>query len=438
MDCFYKVTGITSSNVELDYYFANWHQHLDVGNVVKINNGTTIFIKNVELVSLSLNQINERVEAFPMVTLVDTFKVVSMTFPSSNKEYHYYTRAKDWLLGQKWKKKDGTIMTFKGYVAPWESRATKILPDGHRVPLDDEWAESYTKDWLVYGSGFKLALLPTDNRLYIGQIIKIKDRYIKIESFENAPHNGATFLKYIQEPISVKELPIDTVFKILLKSDYRTARKKWYDFKNMFENENEKEIKPMNNIKNKFSSMLFGDLSFGKIKTPLIKFSLNGIAFRDRGDKYSTYDVKKNELTDVTPFVFDMDFVFEMPMAVKDIKEGDIINHKGVYVVIKTAYEDGSFAAVDPIAAQEITILPVKNVFGFNYVSKVVNLFEGMKPDAENPFGNINSMLPFMMMSDNGDNSNMLMAMALAGNGLGAENGLDFMKNPLMLMALCK
>ena len=194
----------------------------------------------------------------------------------------------------------------------------------------------------------------------------------------------------------------------------------------------------MNNIKNKFSSMLFGDLSFGKIKTPLIKFSLNGIAFRDKGDKYSTYDVKKNELTDVTPFVFDMDFVFEMPMAVKDIKEGDIINHKGVYVVIKTAYEDGSFAAVDPIAAQEITILPVKNVFGFNYVSKVVNLFENVKPDAENPFGNINSMLPFMMMSDNGDNSNMLMAMALAGNGLGAENGLDFMKNPLMLMALCK
>lgn len=191
----------------------------------------------------------------------------------------------------------------------------------------------------------------------------------------------------------------------------------------------EKENKTMNFMKN---------LEFGKINTTLIKMSMCGLAFQRTDKSYATYDAKSNTFTDVTDFLMDMDCVFVMPVAAKDIKEGDVIKHLNTYVVVKSVNEDNTISAISPIKAEEICIIPTKNLFGFNYYSKVMNFFDGMMtPDAENPFGN-----PLMLMMLFGDNKDFggdmksMLPLLLLNN----QNGdmKDIMSNPLFFLAMSK
>lgn len=177
---------------------------------------------------------------------------------------------------------------------------------------------------------------------------------------------------------------------------------------------------------------MFKNFEFGKINTDAIKFSINGLAFKQADGSYATYSAEKHEFTDVSAFIIDMDFIFAMPVALKDLKRGDIVKHLNKYVIIDGIYEeDGTIKAIDPLAGEEKVIIPVKNMFGFNYYTKIVNVFENMNitPNAENPFGNI---LPFMMVRDGRFDDTMMLAMMMQ-NG---EASADFMKNPFMMMAL--
>ena len=181
---------------------------------------------------------------------------------------------------------------------------------------------------------------------------------------------------------------------------------------------------------------MFNGIEFGKINTSAIKYSVAGLAFRSVDGSYLTYDLEKMEATNVADMVFDMDCVFAMPIAAKDIKRGDIVKHQGIFVIIKHKYEDGTIAAIDPVNSTEVTIIPVKNVFGFNYVTKVFNVFEGMAPNGDNPFGDMSKMLPMMMcMGEKGNNDmfSMFAMMSMCGGDC-----KDMMSNPLMMYALMK
>lgn len=188
------------------------------------------------------------------------------------------------------------------------------------------------------------------------------------------------------------------------------------------------EEKTMNFNANK----IFKNLEFGKINTDAIKFSLNGLAFKMSDGSYATYDIEKKEATDVSAFVMDTDFIFAMPVALKDIKKGDIIKHLGKFMIVEGIFaEDKTLSVIDPLAAEEKVLIPVKNAFGFSYYTKIVNIFDraDFKPSEDMPFGNI---LPFMLMSEGNMDNSMLFAMMM--NKDSAE--MDFMKNPLMMMAL--
>lgn len=179
---------------------------------------------------------------------------------------------------------------------------------------------------------------------------------------------------------------------------------------------------------------MFKNFEFGKINTDAIKFSINGLAFKQADGSYATYSAEKHEFTDVSAFVMDTDFIFAMPVAIKDLKKGDIVKHLNRYVIIEGIFEeDGTIKAVDPLAGEEKVIIPIKNMFGFNYYTKIMNIFDGMNmtPNAENPFGNF---LPFLMMRDGGFDDTMMLAMMMQNNG----NSADFMSNPFMMMALLK
>ena len=180
------------------------------------------------------------------------------------------------------------------------------------------------------------------------------------------------------------------------------------------------------------------NLEFGKINTSLIKMSMCGLAFQRTDKSYATYDAKSNTFTDVTDFLMDMDCVFVMPVAAKDIKEGDVIKHLNTYVVVKSVNEDNTISAISPIKAEEICIIPTKNLFGFNYYSKVMNFFDGMMaPDVENPFGNpLMLMMLFGNEKDFGGDMKSMLPLLLLNNQNGDTK--DLMSNPLFFLALTK
>ena len=192
----------------------------------------------------------------------------------------------------------------------------------------------------------------------------------------------------------------------------------------------EKENKTMNN----FSKMI-GNFKFGKVDSYKIKFSLTGIAFRDASGAYCTYDIDKNELVNVSNFTFDESMLYQMPVAIDAVKKGDVIttkDHLG-YVVVKEVTEEGTFKCVMPATGVVTEILPEKNIFGFNFVTKVINPFgEMIKPSADNPFGDMSSIMPLMMlMGDEKSGDNDFFKTMLMMNMMGGKTNEI---NPMMMM----
>ena len=191
--------------------------------------------------------------------------------------------------------------------------------------------------------------------------------------------------------------------------------------------------KEFNNMKKIFGTY------FGKFDTNSIAMSIYGMAVKDTTGRHVTY--KDGEIMDVSEFIIpNMNYFFAMPTAINAIRVNDIILHQDKPTMCIKGNEDGSIRAID-FTTQEIKdIMPKKNPFGFNFVTKVVCPFgensfmmEGFGADSSNPFGN---MLPMMMLMDGKsgakDNSDMLMMAMMMGNGG------DFTSNPMMMYMMMK
>jgi len=125
--------------------------------------------------------------------------------------------------------------------------------------------------------------------------------------------------------------------------------------------------------------------------------------------------------------------MYKMPVAIEQVKVGDVVihNRKPVYV---TGIADGKLSAIDVMAGEEKVVLLTRNMFGFNFVTKVVSLMDmtGMtKPSAENPFGNM-WMLALMGDGKEFDFKDMLMMQMLSGQV--PANGM----NPMLMLMLAK
>ena len=131
-----------------------------------------------------------------------------------------------------------------------------------------------------------------------------------------------------------------------------------------------------------------------------------------------------------------MNYFFAMPIAITEIRVRDIILHQDKPMMCINGNDDGSIRAID-FTTQEIKdIMPKKNPFGFNFVTKVVCPFgensfmmDGFGADSSNPFGN---MLPMMMLMDDKDGTKdktdmMMMAMMMSGGHL------DLTSNPMLM-----
>lgn len=207
------------------------------------------------------------------------------------------------------------------------------------------------------------------------------------------------------------------------------------------DNDNEKEKKSMN---------MFKGFEFGKVDGNKVRMSMYGLAVRNQAGTWVSYDVNTGNVIDVDPFNMDgSQFMYKMPVALSQVNKGDMIIHncKPVYVTGKD--ESGKLVVIDIFDGEEKMILPTRNMFGFNFATKVVSLMDmaGMgKPDAENPFGNMwmlammgdgkdfdmkdfmmlnmmngnvgaqmNPMMMLMLMGDKGQDNDLMMAMAMSG-----------------------
>lgn len=175
------------------------------------------------------------------------------------------------------------------------------------------------------------------------------------------------------------------------------------------------------------------NFDFGKITNDSIRMSMYGMAVKNASGVWTAYDKGTGDLMDVDVFNFDgSNFLFKVPVAIKDIAVGDVIVHarKPMFVISKT--EAGDLIAIDPVAGEKKTIMPSKNMFGFNFATKVVSLFDnlmGQTPTSENPFGN---MWMLMLMDGKSDLKDIMISMMLINQASGSTNTF----NPMMLMLM--
>lgn len=171
-----------------------------------------------------------------------------------------------------------------------------------------------------------------------------------------------------------------------------------------------------------------------------IRMSMYGLAVKNQAGEWVSYDSNNGEIVNVDVFNIAEGgkWFYKMPVSVDDIAVGDLLIHakKPCYVV---DFNENTLnpIVIDIFSMERKEILLQKNMFGFNFATKVVSLFDGFggeKPSAKNPFGN---MLPFFFMSNrSGDIDPMLMFMMMQGQN-GPENTSAF-GSPLMMYLMMK
>lgn len=179
------------------------------------------------------------------------------------------------------------------------------------------------------------------------------------------------------------------------------------------------------------------NFDFGPCTGDRVRISMYGIAIQNVSGTWVSYDPKSESVIDVDIFNFAdaAKYMFKMPVAIKDIAVGDVIVHNKVPVFV-TDVTDGNITVIDIRAGEKKEIIPTKSMFGFDFVTKVVSLFNavGAAPTPDQPFGN---MLPFLMLNgENGKDIDPMMLMLMMQNQGGDASTL--FNNPMMLYCMMK
>lgn len=182
------------------------------------------------------------------------------------------------------------------------------------------------------------------------------------------------------------------------------------------------------NVKKENDTMMKGiNFDFGPCGNT-VRLSMYGMAIQNISGEWVSYNPDSREIINVD--VFNMadggKYMYKMPVAIADVKEGDIVIHNRVPMFVTAINENGTFEVTDVRAGETKNIIPTRNMFGFNFMTKVVSLFGAFTnaPTADQPFGN---MLPFLMMNgENGKDIDPMMFMFMMNQG--GNTGM----NPMM------
>lgn len=160
------------------------------------------------------------------------------------------------------------------------------------------------------------------------------------------------------------------------------------------------------------------NIDCGKITSDDIAASIYGVAIKGLDGRFRAFDKSKGTIIDVTGTTFDSDdMLWIIPCALKDISVGDVIINAGNYVTVTKIHSDGTFSVVDPKASEQKIAIPAKNMFGFDFISKVFCMIDGfIKPSPDEPFG-INPLM-LIALSDKGNMNDILMLSMLGGQSI--------------------
>lgn len=364
--------------------------------------------------------------------------VIQVQFPNSNRIYDYYIHesARGFLrIGQKYRIVNDYFYNYKCLeVTIKDIRTTDQIHNASRLIIA-----------FIYNSDFGRDITWID-QIMVGNLTiaqREKNRSV-LEEIGIGPGNNTLFMEYFYtteyEELSYDDWDADDVLENVTTSITDKIGQLTKYIENLSTTVNNK-----NEINKGDDNMnIFSNFDFGKVTKDNYAMTLKGIAYRSIGDSstesshsyaYVQYNPETNDFEDVTPFILDInvkDFLFKMPVATSAIKAGDIILDMQAPVFVKSV-KGSEITVVDPITREVRIILATKNVFNFNFVTKIVNLMDNFNlvgsASAENPFGNI---LPLMMLSENKNMKDMLPLMLL-GNG-----SVDFASNPMMLYFLMK
>lgn len=209
------------------------------------------------------------------------------------------------------------------------------------------------------------------------------------------------------------------------------------DWKGIQDYVTEHENKYHNDENNKENEkMKFANFDFGPCTNDYVRISMYGLAVKNTAGTWVSYDVDHKKMMDVDVFSFEGGkYLFKIPVAIDDVDIGDVIIHNKMPMFVEGLAKGGALCVVDPIHGETKTILPLRSPFGFDFCTKIVNIFDNMmnvKPNSKNPFGN---MLPLFLMNDkNTDIDPMMMFMMMGGN----NGSCDMMANPMMWYMMFK
>ena len=196
-----------------------------------------------------------------------------------------------------------------------------------------------------------------------------------------------------------------------------------------------KEKKSVNMKEKENANMKGFNFDFGPCTGDQVRMSMYGLAVKNAAGTYVSYNPKTKEIVDVDILNFDgAKYMYKIPVALKDIALGDIIihNRKPMFVVALSTDGTNTLTCVDVCAGEQKTVIPTVNMFGFNFVTKIVSLFNTLgdnAPTPEAPFGN---MLPLMLMGGNDEKIDPMMLMCMM------QGNNSFAGNPMMLYLLMK
>ena len=164
----------------------------------------------------------------------------------------------------------------------------------------------------------------------------------------------------------------------------------------------------------------------GRYSNCHIKYSPKGLAFLTDNDTYVVYNVDTLAATDVANLVMDVP-TYGIPVALKDLKKGDIVIYNEVYYLVR-AVTDTHISAIHVKRGIIENLIPKTSIFGFSFYIKIVTPMENFKPDSSNPF---NSILPFLLFEDGDDSNSMndIIMMSMMSGGTVNSSML-----PLMMM----
>ena len=194
--------------------------------------------------------------------------------------------------------------------------------------------------------------------------------------------------------------------------------------------EEKKEKKRMN---------IFGiNMEFGMNTDENITSTFIGVAVKN-GKSWRVYDKKKKTLTDIGDMSIGSLPLFIMPST--KLEEGDLIkNDGGYYYVVQV--NDGNVKTLSAATGKMENVVPVDNILGIRFYSKVVTLAEDLLSDGEGDSGTDKLMMAMAMSSMTGDGQGqdgqmLLPLLLLKDKGDGDDKKTDRLTKLMLISSMC-